>query len=216
MSYAASVPPPAQHRPARATGRRPGNSGTRETVLAAARATFAERGFEGATIRAIATAAGVDPALVHHYFGTKDQLFLAAVQAPVDPERLLPEMLGGAPESLGADVVRMLLHLWDGPAGPGALALLRSAVGSERMAALLREFLLGKVLRRIVGTLGLPEREAEARGALVATQLIGLVMARYVLRIEPVASAPPGDLVAACGPTVQRYLTGDITLPVGR
>ena len=182
-------------------------------MLAAARAAFAERGFDGASIRVIATAAGVDPALVHHYFGSKDKLFLAAIEAPADPEELLPELLAGGPADLGARVVRLLLHVWDGPGRAAGLALVRSAVTNEWTARLLREFLVSQVLRRVVGTLGLPGPEAEARGSLVASQLIGVVMARYVLRVEPLASASAEELVAAVGPTVQRYLTGDVDLP---
>jgi AcrR family transcriptional regulator len=199
--------------PNRRSGRRPGNPGTREAVLVAARESFAERGFDGATIRGIAAAAGVDPALVHHYFGSKDKLFLAAVHAPVDPGELLPPALEGGREQLGANLVRTLLTVWDGPARPAALALVRSAVGNEWTAKLLREFLVSQVLRRVLVTLDLPADELEARGALVASQLIGVVMARYVLRLEPLASATHDSLVASLGPTLQRYLTGDVELP---
>lgn len=182
-------------------------------MLAAARAAFAERGFDRASIRAIATAAGVDPALVHHYFGTKDQLFLAAVQAPADPDDFLPEVLAAPPDERGAAVVRTVLRVWDGPARPAVLALVRSAVNHEWSAMLLREFLLTKIIRRVIGTLDLPVEEREARGALVASQMVGLVMTRYVLRLEPLASATPQSVVEAVGPTVQRYLTGDVELP---
>ncbi|MGY1633871.1 TetR family transcriptional regulator [Geodermatophilus sp. SYSU D01186] len=182
-------------------------------MLAAARTAFAERGYDGASIRGIATAAAVDPALVHHYFGTKEKLFLAAVEAPADPGELLPEVLASAPGELGAAVVRMVLRVWDGPGRPAGLALIRSAVGNQWTAKLLREFLVARVIRRVVGTLDLPVAEREARGALVASQLMGLVMARYVFRLEPLASAPREELVAAVGPTVQRYLTGDVELP---
>jgi AcrR family transcriptional regulator len=197
---------------ARRGGRRPGNPGTREAVLAAARAAFAERGFDGATIRQIATAAGVDPALVHHYFGTKDALFLAAVDAPADPDALLPEVLAGGTEELGANMLRLFLRVWDGPMQAAGLALVRSAVGNETAARLLREFLVTRVLRRVVATLDVPQAERDARGAMVAAQLVGLVMARYVLKIEPLASTPADSLVATVGPTLQRYLTGDLVL----
>jgi AcrR family transcriptional regulator len=181
-------------------------------VLAAARDAIAERGFDGATIRAIATAAGVDPALVHHYFGSKDKLFLAAVEAPADPEELLPGVLEGGTGELGRNLVRAFLRVWDGPGRPAGLALVRSAVGNEWTARLLREFLVSQVLRRVVGTLDVPPAEREARGALVASQLIGLVMARYVLEVEPLASASADELVDTLGPTLQRYLTGDVAL----
>ncbi|MGY1679827.1 TetR/AcrR family transcriptional regulator [Geodermatophilus sp. SYSU D01176] len=182
-------------------------------MLAAARTAFAERGFDGASIRGIATAAGVDPALVHHYFGTKDALFLAAVQAPTDPDELLPEVLAVPPAERGAAVIGLVLRVWDGPTRPAILALVRSAVNHEWSAKLLREFVVTKVVRRVVGSVDMPVEEREARGALVASQVMGLVMARYVLRLEPLASAAPETVVAAIGPTVQRYLTGDVELP---
>ncbi|SEP09904.1 TetR family transcriptional regulator [Trujillonella endophytica] len=182
-------------------------------MLAAARAAFAERGYDGASIRAIAGAADVDPALVHHYFGTKDKLFLAAVEAPADPEDFLPDVLAEPPEARGAAVVRMVMRVWDGPARPAVLALVRSAINHEWSAKLLREFVLAKVIRRVIGSLDMPVHEREARGALVASQVIGLVVTRYVLRLEPLASASPEEVVAAVGPTVQRYLTGDVVLP---
>jgi AcrR family transcriptional regulator len=199
--------------PSRRPGRRPGNPDTRDAVLAAARAAFAERGFDGATIRGIAADAGVDPALVHHYFGNKDKLFLAAVDAPADPTELLPTILASPRDELGAAVVRMVLHVWDGPGRAPGLALIRSAVSNEWTAKLLREFLVSKVLRRVVSTLGFDPDVRAARASLVASQIIGLVMARYVLRLEPLASASPDEIVAAIGPTVQRYLTGDVELP---
>jgi AcrR family transcriptional regulator len=198
---------------ARRSGLRPGNQDTRQSILDAARGVFAERGFDKASIRAIATEAKVDPALVHHYFGTKDKLFLAAVHAPVDPGELLPHALEGGREELGANLLRTFLTVWDGPARPAALALVRSAVGNEWTAKLLREFLVSQVLRRVLGTLDLPAEEREARGALVASQLVGVVMARYVLRLEPLASASHDSLVASLAPTLQRYLTGDVELP---
>jgi len=182
-------------------------------VLAAARTAFAERGFDGASIRLIATAAGVDPALVHHYFGSKEKLFLAVVEAPADPDELLPAVLAGGTGELGANVVGLLLQVWDGPGRAAGLALLRSAVSNEWTARLLREFLVARVLRRVVDSLGLPTAEADARGSLVAAQLIGVVMARYVLQVEPLASASAAEVVAAVGPTVQRYLTGEVALP---
>jgi AcrR family transcriptional regulator len=199
--------------PSRRPGRRPGNPDTRDAVLAAARAAFAERGFDGATIRGIAADAGVDPALVHHYFGNKDKLFLAAVDAPADPTELLPTILASPRDELGAAVVRMVLHVWDGPGRAPGLALIRSAVSNEWTAKLLREFLVAKILRKVVSTLGFDPDVRAARASLVASQIIGLVMARYVLKLEPIASASPESLVAAIGPTVQRYLTGEVELP---
>ncbi|SOE00900.1 transcriptional regulator, TetR family [Blastococcus haudaquaticus] len=150
---------------------------------------------------------------MHHYFGNKDKLFLAAIEAPADPADLLPEVLAGGRDDLGRNVVRLLLRVWDGPMQPAALALVRSAIGSERTAKFLREFLVTQVLRRVVGTLDMPAREREIRGALAASQLIGLVVGRYVLKLEPLATASPEWLATTIGPNLQRYLTGPIELP---
>ncbi|MEU4401115.1 TetR family transcriptional regulator [Micromonospora orduensis] len=194
----------------RRTGRRPGNPGTRESILDAARAAFAERGFDAASIRAIAGTAGVDPALVHHYFGSKDQLFLAAMNFPVDPGQLVPTVLAGDRDGVGERMVRVFLGVWDSPAGSAGVALLRSAVSNEWTARLLREFITTQVLRRVLEQLDVEPAQLPLRGSLVATQMIGLAMMRHVVRLEPVASADPETLVAAVGPTVQRYLTGSL------
>ncbi|MFF3854884.1 TetR family transcriptional regulator [Micromonospora sp. NPDC002575] len=194
----------------RRTGRRPGNPGTREAILDAARAAFAQRGFDAASIRSIAAAAGVDPALVHHYFGGKDQLFLAAMGAPLDPGELLPRVLAGDADGVGERLVRAFLGVWDSPAGTAAVALLRSAVSNEWTARLLREFLVTQVLRRVLHHLDVDPAELPLRGSLVASQLVGLALMRHVVRLEPVASAPAETLVAAVGPTVQRYLRGGL------
>jgi AcrR family transcriptional regulator len=197
---------------ARRTGRRPGNPDTREAILAAAREAFAERGFDGASIRAIATSAGVDPALVHHYFGTKDQLFLATMNAPFDPRELLPQAIAGPRDQVGERLVRLFLRVWDSPPGRTAgEALLRSAVTNEWTARLMREFVTTQILRRAMEHLELDPAQAPLRASLVGSQLAGVAMARYILKVEPLASAPAEAVVAAVGPTVQRYLTGDLS-----
>ncbi|MFE9918915.1 TetR family transcriptional regulator [Micromonospora sp. NPDC005553] len=194
----------------RRTGRRPGNPGTREAILDAARTAFAERGYDAASIRGIAGTAQVDPALVHHYFGSKDQLFLAAMNFPVDPGQLVPRVLAGDRDGVGERMVRIFLGVWDSPAGSAAQALLRSAVSNEWTARLLREFVTTQVLRRVLENLDVDPVELPLRSSLVATQMIGLAMMRHVVRLEPVASADPETLVAAIGPTIQRYLTGPL------
>ncbi|MFG3555154.1 TetR family transcriptional regulator [Micromonospora sp. NPDC047557] len=194
----------------RRTGRRPGNPDTREAILDAARAAFAERGFDAASIRGIAATAGVDPALVHHYFGSKDQLFLAAMQFPVDPGEVLPTVLAGDRNAIGERLVRAFLGIWDSPAGSAGVALMRSAVSNEWTARLLREFITTQVLRRVLDQLDVDPAELPLRGSLVATQLIGLAMMRHVVRLEPVTSADRETLVAMIGPTIQRYLTGQL------
>jgi AcrR family transcriptional regulator len=192
------------------TGRRPGNSDTREAILAAARQAFAERGYDKASIRQIATSAGVDPALVHHYFGAKDQLFLAAMEAPIDPAKAIEEVVSGGLDGIGERLVRMFLTVWDSPAGVTAAALVRSAASHEWSARMLREFITTQILRRVVDRLGLDSKEGPLRASLVASQLMGLILTRYIIKIEPIASTPRETLVAAVAPTIQRYLTGPL------
>jgi AcrR family transcriptional regulator len=190
----------------RRSGRRPGNQDTRSSILEAARTTFAEKGFDKASIRAIAAGAQVDPALVHHYFGTKEKLFLAALNAPINPAELIPQALQGPPDQAGERLVRMALSVWDSPAGVAALAVFRSALSNEWSARLLREFVVTQVLRRAVGEFVTDPAEASVRAGLVATQIGGLILMRYVLKVEPMASADPDAVAAAIGPNVQRFL----------
>ncbi len=191
------------------TGRRPGESGARDAILAAARAEFAAAGYDGATIRAIAARAAVDPALVHHYFGAKEHLFEAAVRLPMSPAMLVPELLATDREHIGEQVVLRFLGAWEEPANrPVLLAVLRSAVCNEQAAELVRRFLVKEVFAPLARALGQPD--AELRATLVGSQFIGLALMRYVGRVEPVASADVASLAAAVGPTVQRYLTGPV------
>jgi AcrR family transcriptional regulator len=196
---------------ARRTGRRPGNPDTRDAILAAAREAFAERGYDATSIRAIAASAGVDPALVHHYFGNKEQLFIATVAMPIDPREFLPQVVAGGKDEVGERLVRTFLSVWDSPVGHAGAALLRSAMSSEWTARLLREFLVTQILRRVMKLIDLDPAEAPLRMTLVATQMAGLAMVRYILKIEPLASAPREVIVAAMAPTVQRYVTGDLS-----
>jgi AcrR family transcriptional regulator len=194
------------------TGRRPGVSGTREAILDAARRVFSEQGYQHATIRDVARLAGVDPALVHHYFGTKQELFVAAVRLPVHPVEQLTAVLAAEPDQAGPRIVETFLSIWDHAAGQSPLlALIRSAVTDEQAAAMLREFITEEVLGPIARRLGSPD--ARLRATLVGSQLIGLAVARYIIRVEPLASAPAAQVAAVVGPTVQRYLTGDVVAP---
>jgi AcrR family transcriptional regulator len=190
----------------RRSGRRPGNQDTRSSILDAARTAFAEKGFDHVSVRSIAADAGVDAALVHHYFGTKDKLFLAVMNAPINPAELVPQALRGPREQAGERLVRLVLSIWDSPAGAAALAVFRSALSNEWTARLLREFVVVQVLRRAVTELAIDPAEAELRSALVATQMAGLIVTRYVLKIEPLPAADPELLIAAVGPNVQRFL----------
>jgi AcrR family transcriptional regulator len=191
----------------RRSGRRPGNQDTRQSILEAARNQFAEKGYDKASIRAIAATADVDPALVHHYFGTKEKLFLATMNSPINPGELIPQALQGPREQAGERLVRMALSVWDSPAGTAALAVFRSALSNEWTARLLREFVVTQILRRAISELVTDPAEGPTRSGLVATQIAGLMVTRYVLKIEPIASADPELLVAAIGPNVQRFLS---------
>jgi len=188
------------------SGRRPGNQDTRSSILDAARRTFAEKGFDKASIRAIAAGAEVDPALVHHYFGTKEKLFLASMNAPINPGELIPQALAGPRAQAGERLIRLALTVWDSPAGSAALGMFRSALSNEWTARLLREFVITQILRRAVGELVLDPAEAPLRASLVATQIAGVMVARYVLKIEPLAGIDREVIVAAVGPNIQRFL----------
>jgi len=202
---------------ARRTGRRPGNQDTREAILAAARAAFAEHGYDGASIRAIATGAGVDPALVYHYFGTKDELFLTTVQAPIDPAEMIPALIAaGSVDTLGERLAETFLSVWEHPvSGPAFEALLRRAFANRISARLVREFFAVQVIRRAMRHLSqvVDPAEVPLRANLVASQLFGLAVTRYVLRFEPLASTPRTTVVAAVAPNLQRYLTGRLAAP---
>ena len=191
-----------------ARGRRPGAPDTRAEVLAAARSSFAEKGFRGTTIRAVAAAAGVDPALVHHYFGTKDDLFVAALEIPVDPREVLAPVVAAGPDGAGERLLRTFLSVWDDPGiQPGLIALARTLVADDS-AALVRDGFIPVVVGPVLASL--VRDRPEVRVPLVASQMIGLIVARYVIAIPPLAQMPAEDLVARVGPTLQHYLTGDL------
>ncbi|MEU7633648.1 TetR family transcriptional regulator [Nocardia sp. NPDC049220] len=196
-------------RPSR-SGRRPGQSGAREAILAAARTRFADVGLDKTSVRAIATDAGVDPALVHHYFGTKQQLFAAVVELPVDPEATLRIIESAPLDHVGENIISAVSAVWDSPAGPGVVAVVRSILTGSDNPALAKKFLLEVVLERVRQRIATPDDDGRTRVALVASQMIGVLVARKIVGVEPLASMPAAELVAAVGPTLQRYLTGDI------
>ncbi len=194
------------------TGRRPGDPGTREAILQAARDAFGRRGYTATSLRAVAASAGVDPALVLHYFGSKQALFVAAVELPIRPREVLPPVLAGDPDGIGVRLVRFFVGVWDTAATRSQfLALIRSAVSDEAAARLLRDLLTADGPEAVIRDLGYPQ--AELRGALVGSQLVGLAFTRYVVRLEPLASADAETVAALVGPTVQRYLDGDLPDP---
>lgn len=191
----------------RGRGRPKGGSDSRQRILAAAVEEFGELGYEGATIRSIATRAGVDPALVHHYFGTKADLFANAAGVPLRPDRVVPMILSGPREEVGERIVRFVLESFAREeVRRRGVMLLRTAVGSRLGTPLIVGFLTQELLPRVVERLDVPD--AQLRAELVASQIAGLVAVRYVLRVQPLADAPIEDLVARVGPTIQRYLFG--------
>jgi len=187
------------------TGRRPGPARTRERILGAARTQFGREGYDKATLREIAAGAGVDPALIPHYFGSKEGVFLAAVEFPVDPSLFIPRLLEPGVERLGERLVTFFLETWDSPAGSSLLALIRSVVSSDLAAELLREFVTREVLGRLAVAIQLDQ--PQLRASLVATQLVGLAMLRYVIKVEALKSASREELAGWIGPSIQRYLT---------
>lgn len=192
----------------RRVGRRPGKSGSREKILAAARLHFAKDGYDHATVRAIARSARVDPALVLHFFGSKHELFVAAMDLPLDPSRLIPELVAPGVDGIGERLIRRFIGVWDSPEGRHLVGVIRSVVGHENAAAMMREFFTRAIFGQLARSLDISE--PDRRAALVASQLFGLAMVRYVLRIEPVASATVDELAAWVGPNVQRYIAGDL------
>ena len=193
----------------RRPGRPAGNSDTRDRILASARELFARNGIGQTSIRAVAAAAGVDSALVHHYFGTKEKLFAAAVRIPIDPMDIIGPLREMPVEEIGYKLPSMLLPLWDSELGAGFIATLRSVVaGSE--VNLFRSFIQDVIAVEVGARVDNPPGSGIIRIQFVASQLVGVVMARYILELEPFASLPAEQIAATIAPNLQRYLTGDL------
>lgn len=177
---------------------------TRAAILEAARQLFAERGPAATTVRDVAAAAGVDPALVIRYFGSKDELFLRAAEFRLQ----LPPVDKLDPARVGERLVRHFLDIWEGPQANMAMAvLLRSAASNKASAQQVQEIFTTQVMPAIA-TLG-TRSTAGRRAGLVATQLLGLALCRYVLRLPPITQMKPEEIVKSVGPTVQRYALGE-------
>ena len=194
---------------ARRSGRRPGTSSARDDILGAARRAFAELGYDRATIRSVAREADVDPALIHHYFGSKRDLFAAVMDVQVNPANLVDMLLEGDPGDLGERMARLMLTVWDDEDFRAQLVgLLRTAVADDQAAAMIREFATTEVIGRIVNAAR--SDQSLLRTNLLASQVFGLLMTRYVIKLEPLASVEKETLVRASAPTFQRYLTGPL------
>ncbi|WP_019075989.1 TetR/AcrR family transcriptional regulator [Streptomyces hokutonensis] len=181
---------------------------TRDRILAAAREEFSERGYEKTSVRGIAKAAGVDSALVHHYFGTKEQVFEVAIAVAFAPAANAPEAVADGPlDGVGERLTRFIFGVWENPATrKPLLAVVRSAVNNEAAAAVFRRLVVAQVLGRVAAQLDVPD--AELRAELAAAQLVGTAMLRYVIKVEPLASADPEQIIARVAPVVQGHLTG--------
>ncbi len=187
------------------TGRRPGAPDTRDAILTVARRRFALRGFDATSVRDIATVANVDPALVIHYFGTKEGLFVAATGLPDGLSALFEDLAVLPLHDFARALVRAYLQLVDSDGSRNAiLALVRSAVSNDKAAAMLREFLAGQLLPVIARLT--PHPDAQLRAALVTAQLIGIATQRHVIRLEPLVKATPDEIVALAAPAIEQYL----------
>lgn len=190
----------------RGPGRRRGSVDTRAEVLEAARGEFAAKGYDGASVRGIARAARVDAALVHHFFGSKEQVFVAAMELPVDPSELVAQVLAGPRAEIAERLLRHFLAVWGNPVTRApVVAMVRAATSNEKAAAMLRGFLARALVGRLAAGLDLPD--PELRADLVGAHLAGLAMLRYVIRVEPLASASDDQVVALVAPVLQAYLT---------
>jgi AcrR family transcriptional regulator len=190
-------------------GRPPGPSDTRDRILASARELFARNGIDKTSIRAIASAAGVDAALVHHYFGTKQQLFVAAIRIPIDPMQVIGPLRETPLDQLGLTLPSLLLPLWDSEMGAGLIATMRSLLaGSE--VGLVRSFLQEVIAAEVGPRVDNPPGSGRIRVQFVASQLVGVIMARYILELEPFKSLPVQQVAETIAPNLQHYLTGDL------
>jgi AcrR family transcriptional regulator len=190
-------------------GRPPGTSDTRDRILVAARNLFARNGFDNTPVRAIAAEAGVDAALVHHYFGTKTQLFAAAIAIPIDPMTVLAPLREIPVEDIGHALPSLLLPIWDSELGKGFIATLRTMLAGSDVG-ILRTFLQDVVTAEVGHRVDTPAGSGRIRVQFVASQLVGVVMARYILELEPFASLSVEQIVDTIAPNLQRYLTGDL------
>lgn len=180
--------------------------GARERILEAARTEFAERGYDKTSVRGIAKVAGVDPALVHHYFGTKEEVFGAAIEVSFEPALVIPTLLTGGTDGIGERLARYFIGVWENPVSRAPLlAIVRSAVTNDAAAAMLRKFVLRRLLERIAVELDVPD--PTLRAELAASHMIGIALLRYVIKAEPLASVETEEIVRLVAPTLQRYLT---------
>lgn len=195
-------------------GRRPVGSGTREAIIEAARRQFGTRGYRDVTLRGVAKGAGVDAKLVLHYFGSKQGLFAACVELPIAPEQVLPAIFAGDRAGIPERAATTLLSVMEEEAARAAfVGLLRAATSEPEAAEVIRELLMTRLLLPVAKRVG--GEMPELRAALLSSQIVGLLMARYVVGVPPLARASKEQLVTAIVPVLRHYLEGDWVLPAG-
>jgi AcrR family transcriptional regulator len=168
---------------------------------------FGASGYHAASIRAIAAEAGVDPALVMHYFGTKEDLFAASIRLPLRPAEAAEAILADGIEEAGRNLARLFFGVWEDPGSRDALlAMLRGAFDTEEGARALREFITSALLERVADRL--EGDDPHLRTTLAASHLIGVAVLRYVVGFEPLRDAPVDRLVGEVAPRIQTYLDG--------
>ena len=203
MSRAASGEPPGRTRGRRRTG----DADARSQILKAASKEFLANGYDATSMRAIARRANVDPALVHHYFSEKAELFAASVSSPMRPDLIVKEVLRGPRDQIGVNLVTVVLTKMEtGKSAERIISLIRTALGHDFAATMLRQFITREVLKKIADELGVDD--GELRAGAVASQIVGLFMVRYGVRVEPLASAPIDEVARRIGPVIQWHLTG--------
>ncbi|HWD53695.1 MAG TPA: TetR family transcriptional regulator [Acidimicrobiales bacterium] len=189
-----------------AVGRRPGHADTRGEIIEAAKRVFAANGYDGTSLRAVAREAGVDPALVHHYFDGKSSLFVAAMALPFDPRQVKARAEGA--EYSGARTIESFLTMWDRAEGSGSsfASCMAAMAASTNVADAIREFVNERVWSILSRNEGESDAVARRRTAMVSSQLLGLAFARYILRVPPMSTASPRQIGRWVGPTLDRYV----------
>jgi AcrR family transcriptional regulator len=190
-------------------GRRPAGQDTRADILLAARAEFLERGYEAASLRSVARRAGVDPGTVRHWFADKARLLTATLGVTeIEPDRVMEQVVDGPMETLGERLVETMLSVWGFDGGSTVRMVVPAVMADPGLRGLLPQFIGAAILGPVMRALDAPD--APLRTALVASQMAGLMMTRFLVPVEPIASMAPADVAALAGPTIQRYLTGDL------
>jgi AcrR family transcriptional regulator len=189
-------------------GRPRGKTDTRNVILTSARHMFAAAGYDNTSVRDIASAAGVDPAMIRHYFGSKAELFRATTGWPFEPAEIAARITGGDRREIGERLTRVFFEAWERPDSRAPLlAILRGAATHDESANLVRQFIQGQVYAHIAASISVPD--AELRIDLAMAQLLGVAYLRHILRVEPVASTPVHELIARIAPLISRHLTHD-------